>query len=81
MNKNYGMGALSPPGFEWEMGKTAATIRFVREAVAYMADKPKVSPIRMLEQYVERLKSGEEVLDKWLTVEQYMSSEHIRSLG
>lgn len=30
--KNFGTGALPPPGLEWQMGKTAASILFVREA-------------------------------------------------
>ena len=30
-------GALPPPEHEWQLGKTVATIRFVREAEAYLA--------------------------------------------
>ena len=49
--------------------------------MAYMVDKPRVSPIQMLERYVEKLKSGKEQLTEWLTVEEYMNSEHVRSMG
>ncbi len=80
-NFTRGMGAMAPPGFEWQEGKTAATIRFVNEAEAYLMAQPKVSPIRALEAYVKNLKNGTEVLNEWLTVKEFMDSDHIRSLG
>lgn len=74
-------GAVAPPGLEWQEGKTAATISFVNEASLYLAGKPRVSPIQMLERYVEKLKSGKEQLTEWLTVEEFMNSESIKSMG
>ena len=71
----------APSEFAWQEGKTAATIAFVNEASAYVATQPKFSPIVMLERYIERLKSGEDVLTKWLTVKDYMSSEHVKCMG
>ena len=74
-------GAMPPPDLNWQIGKTAATISFVQEAMAYMVDKPRVSPIQMLERYVEQLKSGKKQLTEWLTVEEFMNSESIKSVG
>lgn len=71
----------APSEFAWQEGKTAATIAFVNEASAYLATQPKVSPIVMLERYIERLKSGEEALTKWLSVKDYMNSEHVKCMG
>lgn len=30
MTKQYSFGAMAPPGLEWQVGKTAATIQWVR---------------------------------------------------
>lgn len=78
---NNTTGAMPPSDSNWQIGKTAATIRFVQDAMAYMVDKPRVSPIQMLERYVEKLKSGKEQLTEWLTIEEYMNSEHVKSMG
>lgn len=45
MDNNHAMGAMPPSDSSWQIGKTAATIRFVQDAMAYIADKPRVSPI------------------------------------
>lgn len=81
MSNKFGLGALPPQGMEWQIGKTAATISFVKEADQYLLGKPRISPVVMLQKYVERLKSGEDSLSEWLTVEDYMNSDHIKSMG
>ena len=72
MNRNeYSMGAFAPPGCEWQNGKTAPTIRFVNEASVYLSQETNSE----LTEYIEKLKSGEEVLTNWLTVEEYLNSK------
>jgi len=58
--KKFGMGALPPPGLEWQMGKTAASIFFVKEAE---------SAIGWLLSQIEAVKKGELVLYDEVSVE------------
>lgn len=71
--KDFNLGALPPPGFEWEIGKTAATISFVREADKYLERMPRVTSVKMLETYVNELKSGNKVLMNFMTVKEYFN--------
>ena len=67
-------GANPPPGQEWQIGKTAATIKFVLEAEVEMVRRPDMTngegyTLLML---VERLKSGEESLDEEESVDTWL---------
>lgn len=61
-------GALPPPGCEWQIGATAASIAFVNEAeeyIRYCSDQEQIIVLRRL---VERLKNKEIILQNWLTI-------------
>jgi len=51
--REFGFGALPPPGMAWQMGKTAASILFVNAAE---------SAIGWLQSQIEAVKKGEVVL-------------------
>lgn len=52
-------GALPPDGVEWQVGKTAASIRFVKDAEF---------AIKHLQEMVDKIKSGELYLDNFVDV-------------
>jgi len=67
-------GAKPPAGQEWQIGKTAATIKFVLEAEVEMYQRPDMTngegyTLLML---VERLKNGEESLEEFETVDEWL---------
>lgn len=64
MANEYGLGALPPPGLEWQMGKTAASITFVNKTEAYIASEShRLSRLREL---VEKVKAGNIVVTEWI---------------
>lgn len=68
------MSSFPPPGQEWQIGKTDATIKFVLEAEVEMYRRPDMTngegyTLLML---VERLKSGEESLLEEETVDDWL---------
>lgn len=69
-----GFGAQPPPVLAWQVGKTAATIKFVKEAEVEMYRRPDMTNGEgyLLLKYVERLKGGEESLTDWQTVDDWL---------
>ncbi len=70
---------------QWQMGKTAATIRFVKEAEAYFASLPQAkfafdTELEMTEKHhalslcVVLLKSGLFVFHDWVTIEHFFAT-------
>ena len=65
-------GAKPPQDFEWQMGKTAASIRFVGEAADYAALSADSNEAEKLNEAIEKVKSGEVVLTEFLTPQEYL---------
>ena len=64
-------GAMPPPGREWEMGKTAASICFVHDGEAILAESALSSETaQRLRDRVERVKRGDEVIKKFMDRQQ-----------
>ncbi len=60
---NRAFGARPPPELEWQMGKTAGAIRFVKEAEKLLADPERVLSAKQRDALTERaklLKEGKE---------------------
>ena len=64
-------GALLPPGHEWEEGKTAGTICFVKSIERYLSSDHEVSPelSRFLESSARLAKEGHVVVTAELIIE------------
>lgn len=67
-------GALLPPGLNWQMGKTAASIAFVNESDAYMLSCSDPNSIIALSDAIAKVKSGELVLTEWTSPAEYLKS-------
>ena len=74
-------GALPPPRMEWQIGKSAASISFVRDAEHFLATMPiaKFSfdieqQHEALRQYISLVRAGQVVPSDWLTVEQFLAN-------
>jgi len=64
--------AQSPKDFKWQIGKTAASIRFVRDAYIFIetcADKGKV---RRLKKAIAQVLCGDIILNDWTTPTNYL---------
>ena len=70
MNENH--GALPPPDFTWQIGKTAPSIRFVREAEHYLSACSSTHDQERIKKVVEEIKVGALVLEQWLTIEEFL---------
>lgn len=68
-------GALPPPGLEWQAGKTAASIRFVREASCYIETSSNQGEITRLQQAIDSIKNGTLVMTEWLTAQEFLNRE------
>jgi hypothetical protein len=70
-----GTGANPPPGVEWQLGKTAASIRFVNDAENFIASgNASEDDIQLLREAVSAVRSGERVLTQWVNVETFLVS-------
>lgn len=64
-------GALPPPGREWEVGKTAASICFVHDAEAILAEsKLSSETAQRVRDRVERVRAGDEVITEFMNANQ-----------
>jgi hypothetical protein len=68
-------GALPPPGVEWQIGKTAASISFVNDAERYIVGCNNADEIERLKKAAQEVKEGKRVLDQWLTVEEFLARD------
>lgn len=66
-------GARPPPGSEWQMGKTAASISFINNAETFMRICQDARKIEVLREMVQKVKDGELMLQDWLTAEEYLN--------
>jgi hypothetical protein len=66
---------LNPPNeFRWQIGKTAATIKFVNDAENYINKYSLCAKsINVLNDYIKQLKDGREILMEWYTVEEFLT--------
>lgn len=70
-----GLGANPPQGVEWQLGKTAASIKFVTDAENYLASGSATEDDQqLLGEAVAAVRSGERVLTQWVTVETFLVS-------
>ncbi len=68
------LGAMPPPGYEWEMGATAGSISFVRPAERWL-DNTEESPQKVLVQLVvDLIKSHKLVVVKEITIDDFLSN-------
>ena len=70
--RRFGLGALPPPGAQWQMGKTAASISFVIDAEKFLAECKDQEKIKLLQEAVQRVKNSEWILEDWLTAREYL---------
>lgn len=69
MTKDGSQGCPPPLSLTWQIGKTVATIRFVKEAEEYLANVKEVESLRTL---VNDLKNGKFQLLDQLYVEEFL---------
>lgn len=69
--KTHGMGANPPPSMEWQIGQTAASIWFVKQAERFL---PQALPLvhERLTKAIADIKEHRVVLKKELTVETFL---------
>jgi len=67
-------GALPPRGEEWQDRKTAASIKFVKEAEKYIA-RCSVKDSETLKEAIERVKSGDLIFLHWITPKEFIRTE------
>jgi len=65
-------GALPPPGMEWQIGKTVASIRFVNGTEVFLETCQDTDKAELLREAILKVKNGELVLYDWLTPEEYL---------
>ncbi len=65
-------GALPPPESAWQIGKTAASIAFVNDALRYVATCIDTEEIAKLQTAIADIKIGKTVLTDWLTPEEFL---------
>ena len=65
-------GALPPPGMEWQIGKTAASIRFVNDTERFLETYRDTDKAELLREAVRQVKNGELELSNWLSPEEYL---------
>lgn len=78
-NQKFELTALTLPDLVWQIGKTEASVAFV-EAVEYRLTQGGLiaSHIARLNEAIENIKSGELVLNEWLTVEQFLIGKYFK---
>lgn len=63
--------------FEWQRGKTAASISFVRDAERYIDNCSDAYKIRILRKAIKKIKEGKRELYKGLTAEEFIAKEKL----
>lgn len=66
-------GGLFLSDFEWQRGKTAASVSFVRDAEQYIANCSDAYKISMLKKAVKKIKDGKLELYKGITAEEFIA--------
>ena len=75
----WALGALPPPGAAWQVGKTAASISFVNDAEKFLATCQHEKKAQLLLEATRRVRSGEWVLKDWLTAQEYLDQQTLKS--
>jgi len=71
MNRNKrGTGANPPPGMEWQLDKTTASIAFYYKAEAYLKVCKDDEALTLLKKVMEEVKSGKRVVDQYISDDQ-----------
>ena len=73
MLRNYGI--LLPPDLEWQIGKTAASIKFVNDALEYIANCSNNDEIERLKNAMQAVKDGVKELAHWLSIEEFLKRD------
>lgn len=71
----HGFEALPPSDLAWQIGKTAASIAFVSNAEYFISNSEDQDKINLLRKAVDQIKSGELVIQNWLSPEQYLDQK------
>ena len=72
-------GAHPPPGAAWQVSKTAASISFVNDAEKFLATCQDEAKAQLLLEATRRVRSGEWVLQDWLTAQEYLNQQISKS--
>ncbi len=65
-------GVVPPSGFEWELGKTAASISFVKDAELYLLNCQIKEEKELLTTIINQVKEGILVFSEWTKPEEYL---------
>lgn len=66
-------GANPPPDLAWQVGKTAASIRFVNDAQAWIAARFGAEADRKkLQEAIAEVKEGSRVIEDWTEPEEFL---------
>ena len=68
-------GARLPKGLEWQAGKTAGSLLFVREASGYIETCSNESEVKRLQQAIDSIKNGTLVITEVLTAQAFLNRE------
>ena len=68
-------GALPPPGLEWQVGKTAASISFVYDAEIFLKSCHDTKKTDLLLAAIQQVKDGSLVFNEWTTPEEYLDKK------
>ena len=63
-----------PKDIRWQIGKTVASIRFVGKAEELIASNIESVAIMILQNTVDKIKSGELILTEWITPQEYLDT-------
>ncbi len=72
---SFNFGAMPPPGAEWQMERTAASIAFVNEATNALGSLTDPDAVRLVQRVRELVKSGKIELIKPLTVNDVLNGK------
>ena len=68
-------GASPPPGFAWQLGRTATDVKFVNDAARYIVDCNDFAIARRLSRAIDAVKAGTLKFSDWTSPEQYLESK------
>ena len=68
-------GAHVPSGSQWQMQKTAASIKFVYDAEQFLPGCEDAESVTLLKDGIEKIKSGKLVLSTWTTPQDYIETQ------
>ena len=71
-NVIHSLGALPPPEFTWQIGKTIASIDFVNDVTKFIQENPSHPNVKNLEKLVQQVKEGTMIFKQPVSLEPYL---------